>query len=225
MLQIIDARREESEFLLPPLLENDRVIQKTNTNLPHLMLDKLAVAECLQSAGMEHNRVQTGMPYSLNQIDQSSHRHSWVETTPLARDSLHDISNYSNDIDSVSSSPGVSKVIIIEFFYMFREKRITHYLQKLLLPEYNFEAMKRVLAEPTEASKREEREKQIQIGKVFKESKFEDLIRRTEPKHDMIQNKLNELFNSLAAERQMNLNDNKQNSLITDESFPELFFH
>lgn len=88
-----------------------------------------------------------------------------------------------NEIESVSSSPGVQK--------------------RPLASEYNFESMKRVLAEPTEATKREAREKQMQIGRAFRETAFEDLVRRTEPKHDVIQNKLNEIFTALSAERQI----------------------
>lgn len=51
-----------------------------------------------------------------------------------------------------------------------------------MAPEYNFDAMKRALAEPTEAVKREQLEKQAQIVRTFRESNFEDLVRRTEPK-------------------------------------------
>lgn len=42
--------------------------------------------------------------------------------------------------------------------------------------------MKRALAEPSEAMKREQREKQLQIVHTFREGNFEDLVRRTEPK-------------------------------------------
>lgn len=61
-------------------------------------------------------------------------------------------------------------------------KLIIPNLQKMLAPEYNFDAMKRALAEPTEAVKREQREKQMQIVRSFREGNFEDLVRRTEPK-------------------------------------------
>ncbi|XP_050080202.1 protein EFR3 homolog cmp44E isoform X1 [Anopheles maculipalpis] len=180
--KLIQARKEEASYLLPPLMDNDKSAPSTlNTNLPHLLIDKLAVAECLQQAGLECNRVQTGTPYALNQTDISAHRHSWVDTHSAVRNSVVD-SSY-NDIESVSSSPGVQK--------------------RSLASEYNFESMKRVLAEPTEASKREAREKQMAIGRTFRETAFEDLVRRTEPKHDVIQNKLNEIFNALSAERQI----------------------
>jgi hypothetical protein len=87
--------------------------------------------------------------------------------------------------------------------------------------------MKRVLAEPTEATKREQRERQIQINKAFRETNFDDLVRRTEPKHDVIQNKLNEIFNSLSAERQINQADGTKQAQkpIYENNFPELFFY
>lgn len=77
--KVVDARKEEAPYLLPPLLDSKKNTQKYNLNLPHLMIDKIALAECLQSAGMEFSRVQTGIPYSLNQVDNPAHRHSWVE--------------------------------------------------------------------------------------------------------------------------------------------------
>jgi len=78
------------------------------------------------------------------------------------RNSSADLTVYNGDVDSVSSSPGVCK--------------------KLLAPEFNFDAMKRALAEPTEAAKREQRERQMQIVRTFREGEFDDLMRRTEPK-------------------------------------------
>lgn len=42
--------------------------------------------------------------------------------------------------------------------------------------------MKRALAEPNDTIKFELREKDRQINKIFREAKFEDLMRRTEPK-------------------------------------------
>ncbi|XP_055619562.1 protein EFR3 homolog cmp44E isoform X2 [Toxorhynchites rutilus septentrionalis] len=220
--KLIQARKEEATYLLPPLLDNDRSAPSTlNTNLPHLMIDKLAISECLQQAALEHTRVQTGTPYSLHQSDMSAHRHSWVDTS-AARNSIVD-ANY-NDVESVSSSPGVQK--------------------RSLASEYNFESMKRVLAEPTEASKRESREKQAAIGRTFRETAFDDLLRRTEPKHDVIQNKLNEIFNSLSAERQISCGSSQlaaigasaatgtadggklnQQRPIYANNFPELFFY
>lgn len=48
--------------------------------------------------------------------------------------------------------------------------------------------MKRALAEPSEAMKREQREKQLQIVRTFREGNFEDLVRCTEPKVSVLKN-------------------------------------
>ncbi|KRJ98387.1 protein EFR3 homolog cmp44E isoform X2 [Drosophila yakuba] len=214
--KIVDARREEASHFLPPLLEPKKLAGKTfNLALPHLAIDKLALGECLQNAGMDAQRLNTGAPYSLNQTDHPGHRHSWVESVSnqlTQRNSSADLTVYNGDVDSVSSSPGVCK--------------------KLLAPEFNFDAMKRALAEPTEAAKREQRERQMQIVRTFREGEFDDLMRRTEPKHDLIQNRLNELFNSLAVERQITQSDTKSSQLqasnekpIYETNFPELFYY
>ncbi|XP_039502113.1 protein EFR3 homolog cmp44E isoform X2 [Drosophila santomea] len=214
--KIVDARREEASHFLPPLLEPKKLAGKTfNLALPHLAIDKLALGECLQNADMDAQRLNTGAPYSLNQTDHPGHRHSWVESVSnqlTQRNSSADLTVYNGDVDSVSSSPGVCK--------------------KLLAPEFNFDAMKRALAEPTEAAKREQRERQMQIVRTFREGEFDDLMRRTEPKHDLIQNRLNELFNSLAVERQITQSDTKSSQLqasnekpIYETNFPELFYY
>ncbi|KAJ6647316.1 Protein EFR3 like cmp44E [Pseudolycoriella hygida] len=201
--KIIESRQEEAEYLLPGFDDTEKNdIDSNSLNLPHLMIDKLALAECLQNAGMENNRIQTGAPYSLNQLDQSNQRHSWVEP----RGSIAEFNNYA-DSDSVNSSPIPQR--------------------KSLVIELNFDAMKRALAEPTEASKREAREKQQQLVKTFRDANFEDLMRRTEPKHEVIQNRLNDLFNSLAVERQITQEhkNHQSNKPIYEKHFPELFYY
>lgn len=111
--------------------------------------------------------------------------------------------------------------------------------------------MKRALAEPTESAKKEAREKQMQIVRTFRESNFDDLVRRTEPKvvaprvnypldheiksffllsvqHELIQNRLNELFNSLASERQITQTETKNTTTqkpVYENNFPELFYY
>lgn len=96
--------------MLPPLIDPDISPQNLNTNYPHLLIDKLALSECLQTAGMEFNRVQTGNPYSQHQTDNYPHRHSWVDTSMNQKGSNPDLSTYNNDADSVNSSPGVQRV-------------------------------------------------------------------------------------------------------------------
>ncbi|XP_030383403.1 protein EFR3 homolog cmp44E isoform X3 [Scaptodrosophila lebanonensis] len=215
--KIVDARREEAPYYLAPLLEPKKTSAKNlNLSLPHLAIDKLALGECLQNAGMDAQRLNSGAPYALHQTDNPAHRHSWVESVSAhmtQRNSSADLTVYTGDVDSVNSSPGVCK--------------------RVLSQEYTFDAMKRALAEPTEAAKREQREKQLQIVRTFRESEFDELVRRTEPKHDLIQNRLNELFNSLAMERQITQSgDNKTLQLqatndkpIYETNFPELFYY
>lgn len=113
--KIIDARKEEAPYFLPPLLDPKKTgTTKMNLNLPHLSIDKIALAESLQNAGMDSNRLQTGTPYALNQTDNPAHRHSWVDTVSnpqlAQRNSSADLTAYNADGDSVTSSPGVSKV-------------------------------------------------------------------------------------------------------------------
>lgn len=105
--KVVTSREEEVSYLLPPLIESHKTMQNANMNLPHLMLDKLALAEALQASGMEFNRIQTGTPYCYSQLD-SSHRPSWVDQ--ISRSSIAETSTYNNDNDSVGSSPGVIKV-------------------------------------------------------------------------------------------------------------------
>lgn len=175
----------------------------------------MALVEGLQSAGIETERLQTGNPYSLNSTDQNGPRHSWVDPSnmhgvsmSLSRSSAGDIQSF-NDNDSVGSSPGVQR--------------------RALVPEFNFDAMKRALGEPTEASKREHNETQRQLVKTFRNANFEDLMRRTEPKHDVIQARLSDLFNSLAVGQMISQSDQLKSNLPTktiyENSFPELFFY
>lgn len=100
--KVIEARKEEAAFLLPPLISDPQ--KNINLDLPHLMFDKIALAESLQSAGIEHMRLQSATPYSLTQYE-AGHRPSWVDTG-TSNGSV----DLGNDIDSISSSPGVQRV-------------------------------------------------------------------------------------------------------------------
>lgn len=173
------------------------------------------MAENLQTAGMEYSRLQNGAPYSLHSADNSGPRHSWVDTSAIqaaamtSRPSNTDIQSM-NDNESVNSSPGVQR--------------------RGLVSDFSFTAMKLALAEPTEAAKREKMESQKKLNNTFRNANFEDLIRRTEPKHEVIQAKLSELFNSLATDRQMigqaeQIKATQPNKTIYENTFPELFFY
>lgn len=163
--KIVDARKEEAPYMLPPLLDK-RSGYELNVNLPHLSIDKMALAECLETAGVENKRLENGTPYELNQVDTAMPRNSWVDVSSTGmghRDSSADLASNGNDNDSNNSSPGMTK-------------------KSLFLNEYNFDSMKRALAEPTEAAKRYHRDKQKETVKQFRDGNFEDLMRRTEPK-------------------------------------------
>lgn len=181
---------------------------------------------------METNRLANGQPYGLHQVDQAAHRTSWVDASAgasssvMSRASLADINSSLNasmsggDLDSsVNSSPVL--------------------IRKPITVDLNFDAMKRSLAEPTESAKREQRERKLQISKAFREANFDDLMRRTEPKHDVIQTRLNDLFTALAVERQIQAQTELKNSAplsggggvgvrerpIYENHFPELFYY
>ena len=166
---------------------------------------------------MEYSQIQSGVPYSLNPMDNNpQHRHSWVDTSnisssALSRGSNGDLQSY-NEADSANSSPGAQR------------------RAPMLAADLNFDAMKRALNEPTEAFKRERKEAQKQLVKTFRDANFDDLIRRTEPKHDVIQSRLSDLFMSLTAERQMMTQADQHKAAQTNKSvyennFPELFFY
>ena len=122
-------------------------------------------------------------------------------------------------------------------------------LQDLNIMELNFEGMKRILTATTETSKQEEvnKEKRELLAKRLKEDDFDDLMQFTEAsvspwkcfimlfiknlsclQHNHIQNKLNELFNSLAMDRPFIDNSaiakNQSQKPVYERNFPELFF-
>lgn len=128
----------------------------------------------------------------------------------MSRNSAGDIAAFA-DNDSITSSPDMKR--------------------RTLTNEFNFDAMKRALGEPTDTSKREHQEAQRQLNRTFHNANFDDLLRRTEPKHDVIQSRLSDLFNSLAVERQIISQNQDQpkttqpNKAIYENNFPELFFY
>lgn len=164
--RVVEMRRSEGAHLLPPLDDVNYPIEELSKPLPHLMLDKEELTECLKQAGLESNHLTNGSPYTVNSHLDYAHRPSWVDIGSgfgMKGTSNTDLSSFNNDTDSVGSSPGVQR--------------------KQALPAgFNFDAMKRRLAKPTEAAKKLERDKQIELSKTFRESNFDDLLRRTEPK-------------------------------------------
>ncbi|KAL1115272.1 hypothetical protein AAG570_007303 [Ranatra chinensis] len=84
-----------------------------------------------------------------------THRHSWVESTGVTmRGSVTDLN--STDVESANSTPGLPR--------------------KYPEEELSFEAMKRVLADSTEATKEEEKQKREQLFNAFRNTTFKDIV-------------------------------------------------
>lgn len=77
----------------------------------------MAVCDFLKAGGLEPSRLAQTSPYGAGGpgVVAGNHRHSWIESS--ARGSVVDISA-GQDVDSVSSSPGVQRVILFIFFYL-----------------------------------------------------------------------------------------------------------
>ncbi|CAG9807332.1 unnamed protein product [Chironomus riparius] len=207
--QLIDKRRQNAPFLLPPLTEDSSpTLHSMNLEIPdELLLDRPFIVSVLQKSGIRSERLQ------MESLFPSDRRPSLIDGISTRDGNLSD--TYP-DIDSIKSSPDVSRKALN--------------LQELNMLELNFEGMKRILTAPLESVKLEEvnKEKREQMAKSLKEQDFDELMKFNESSHDHIQNKLNELFNSLAMDRPYLNNDNtlnpKNQKPIYEKNFPELFF-
>lgn len=85
--------------------------------------------------------------------------------------------------------------------------------------------MKRILMEPLEERKQAEAEKREQINHTFRTAPFSELIKKTQPKHDSLQNKLSEIFKSLSVSENADKKHLKKKKTVPiyEENFPELF--
>lgn len=115
------------------------------------------------------------------------------------------------------------------------------FLKKLPEEELTFESMKRVLTEPPEIRKEAEAERREQLNHTFRTATFSELVRRTQPKvcflqnenvcvnfwfcfqHDILQNKLNEIFKSISTNESFSPDRHKKDVPIYEQNFPELF--
>ncbi|XP_039747031.1 protein EFR3 homolog cmp44E isoform X1 [Pararge aegeria] len=181
--QIIEARREEAIHLLPPLQEEYEHLtpSKMPNKMPYLMIDQMALGDCLKAHGIEASRLQSASPYSGGA--NLAHRHSWVEAgAAQGRDSLADISAGPNAelVDSANSSPGVQR----------------HPLQ---VENVSLEALRRAASGPSEAEKREAERRKVTLNNAFRTAPFDHLLHLTQPKYE-IKDKLEEIFNSLSEE-------------------------
>lgn len=111
--KIVETRRSDAPHLLPELLPHYPLDNESAKKLPHAMVDQMAVCEALKVSGMDSTRLSQGLPYGAGApgpLSSQHHRHSWVEVG--ARGSVVDIANGPQDVDSVSSSPGLPRVNI-----------------------------------------------------------------------------------------------------------------
>ncbi|CAF4873001.1 unnamed protein product [Pieris macdunnoughi] len=181
--QIIEARREEAEHMLPPLSDDyDVSPNKLPNKLPYLMIDQMALGECLKACGIEPSRLQTASPYSGGTAVGLAHRHSWVEAgATQGRDSLADISaGPVTELDSANSSPGVQR----------------HPTQS---ENVSLEALRRAASGPSEAERRDAERRKVSLNNTFRTAPFDHLLHITQPKYE-IQDKLEEIFNSISEE-------------------------
>ncbi|GLV39615.1 stambha A [Carabus blaptoides fortunei] len=207
--KIIKTRKVDAAHLIPDLHDHYPNEYESAKKLPHILVDQMAVCDCLKTCGIDVTRLAQGSPYGAGArgILAGPHRHSWVEIG--ARGSIIEISSGPQDVDSVSSSPGMQR--------------------KTPEEELTFESMKRVLTESNENKREEEAEKRQQLSETFRTAPFNELMRRTQPKHDILQNKLNEIFKSLSnnldtTRNQTDPNKNNNTSVpVYEQHFPELF--
>ncbi|XP_043276805.1 protein EFR3 homolog cmp44E isoform X2 [Venturia canescens] len=203
--KIVDGRRKEGSHLLPALRKNYESELPTRFS-PALLIDQATVTECLKSAGLDTGKFQQGSGYSSNSLQ---HRHSWVDSA--GRSSMADINTGNTELDSGGSSPGVQK--------------------KLPGEELTFDSMKRILTECNNNQIQVE-EKRVELSECFRNAPFQDLVTKTQPKHDVLQTKLSDIFNSLTIETR-NISqqgiqpiDSKPSQIPSYElHFPELFVY
>ncbi|XP_060814502.1 protein EFR3 homolog cmp44E isoform X1 [Bombus pascuorum] len=171
--KIVEVRRKEAPHLLPDL-QSQYDSGLSSRLAPALLVDQTVLSECLKGAGLDSGKLQQGSGYSSISLQ---HRHSWVDSA--GRNSLADINSGATELDSGGSSPGVQK--------------------KLPGEELTFESMKRILTENNNNHVIEE-EKRMQLSHFFRNAPFQDLVSKTQPKHDVLQSKLSEIFNTLSVD-------------------------
>lgn len=94
--------------------------------------------------------------------------------------------------------------------------------------------MKKVLSEPPEIQKQIEAEKRQILNETFRKAPFSEIIKCTQPKHDNLQNILNDIFAAIPPTTTpvtdgYNKNnysaDKPERVPIYEEYFPELFVY
>lgn len=207
--QIVDARKQEAPHLLPEFMVHYPTNSEGAGKVPHLLIDQMAVSDFVKQGGIESSRLLQTSPYGVGGpgvVATGGHRNSWIDT---ARGSITEMTG-TQEVDSAASSPGVQRKVPEE--------------------QLNFESMKKVLTEPPEVRKEAEAERRKQISHAFRTATFSELTRRTQPKHDILQNKLNDIFKSLSTNDRITTPSSEEEkntpSVPTyEQNFPELFFY
>ncbi|KAL3286448.1 hypothetical protein HHI36_000955 [Cryptolaemus montrouzieri] len=204
--QIVEARRQEAPHLLPEFMVHYPSNSEGAGKVPHLLIDQMAVSEYVKNHGIDASRLLQTSPYGAGGpgiVAAGAHRNSWIDT---GRSSITELTG-ANEVDSAASSPGVQR--------------------KMPEEELTFESMKKVLTEPPEVRKEAEAERRKMLSHTFRTATFSELIRRTQPKHDLLQNKLNDIFKSLSVNeaRSPTLEEKKPTVPTYEQNFPELFFY
>ena len=108
--QLIDRRRQEAPYLLPPLTDDDSPsLHAMNLEIPEdLLLDRKIVVGCLQSAGIRSERLQ------METLVSTDRRVSLIDGVS-SRDG--NMSDTYPDVDSIKSSPDVSRVKFCDFLF------------------------------------------------------------------------------------------------------------
>ncbi|KAJ0171601.1 hypothetical protein K1T71_013151 [Dendrolimus kikuchii] len=217
--KIVEARREEAIHLLPPVLEDYPHLSPTKmpSKLPFLMIDQMALAECLKACGIESSRLQSPSPYTPGGGISLAHRHSWVEAgATQGRDSLADITaGPTTEMDSANSSPGVQR----------------HPMQN---ESVSLEALRRAANGPSEMERRDAERRKATLNNAFRTAPFGHLVDLTQPKYE-VKDKLEELFNSISEEPLLPVSGScspgtqtksyQQNVPPYTKYFPELFLY
>jgi hypothetical protein len=101
--RVIDSRRQEAPYLLPPLTDDSSpTLHSFNLEIPsETLIDRTTVVECLQAAGIRSERLQ------MESLFPSDRRASLIDGVS-SRDG--NLSDTYPDIDSIKSSPDVSRV-------------------------------------------------------------------------------------------------------------------
>lgn len=104
--KLIERRRQEAPYLLPPLTDDTSpTLHAFNLEIPsEMLLDRPTIVERLQGAGIRSERLQ------MESLFPSDRRASLIDGVSLRDGNLSD--TYP-DIDSIKSSPDISRVRII----------------------------------------------------------------------------------------------------------------